>query len=238
MAGLSLSLQNPYRKSENPDPKQAKIENKQIQDEIKSRKLEIKNGTKQEKDLIPYLNKKETRIYLFLIIDRTHMVKIKTEYAIYPINWDFGKQQVKRTMTGHLEINERLKQMKEKALQQYTKITSESPGLSFDEFSDRLTKALSFDLPIPGKSENRFFAIFDEFIEDKKTTQTHRTVQKYETVKRSLTEFSNLHYKYGLNFADLDLKFLENIFLKDFKLCMPSNLHHYWKRHMLIIKKD
>ena len=90
MAGLSLSLQNPYKKSENPDAIQAKIENKQIQEEIKARKLEIKNGTKQEKDLIPFLNKKETRIYLFLIIDRGHMVKIKTEYAMYPIYWDLG----------------------------------------------------------------------------------------------------------------------------------------------------
>lgn len=209
MAGLSLSLQNPYRKSENPDPIHAKIENKEIQEEIKARKQEIKAGTKQEKDIVPYLNKKETRIYLFLIIDRAHMVKIKSEYAIYPIHWDFGKQQVKRTMTGHLEINERLKQMKEKALQQYTRINSENPGISFNEFSDRLTKALSNDLPIPGKSENRFFSIFDEFIEDKKTTQTHRTIQKYETVKKSLTEFSNKHFKYGLNFADLDLKFID-----------------------------
>ncbi|MBA4408285.1 MAG: hypothetical protein C0397_02540 [Odoribacter sp.] len=209
MAGLSLSLQNPYRKSENPDLSLAKEENKLIQDEIKARKIEIKAGTKQEKDLIPYLNKKETRIYLFLIIDRTHMVKIKTEYAIYPIHWDFGKQQVKRTMIGHLEINERLKQMKETALKQYSRIIAESPGLSFAEFFDRLTKAMSNDLPIPGKSENRFFAIFNEFIEDKKTTQTHRTIQKYETVKKSLTEFSNKHYKYGLNFADLDLNFLD-----------------------------
>lgn len=209
MAGLSLSLQDPYKKSENPDPIQTKIENKLIQEEIKARKQEIKNGSKQEKDLIPYLNKKETRIYLFLIIDRAHMVKIKTEYAIYPIHWDFKKQEVKRSMTGHLEINERLKQMKEKALQQYTRINSENPGISFDEFSDRFRKAISNNIPIPGKSENRFFAIFDEFIEDKKTTQTNRTVQKYETVKKNLTEFSNQYYKYGLNFADLDLKFLD-----------------------------
>ena len=50
------------------------------------------NGIKKVKKADRLLNPLETRLYLYLIIDRDHVIKVKTEYAIFPKQWDFKKQ--------------------------------------------------------------------------------------------------------------------------------------------------
>lgn len=206
MASITIALQQPYIKSENSDLEQAKIENEAIRKEVTRRK-------KSKEVLVPYLNKKETRIYLFLIQDRKHMVKIKTDFTIYPVNWDFTNQRAKKSMIGSLEFNERLDQLKEKTRQQYNRIILENPSIGFNELSDRLKDSLKKALPIPGKQETSFFKILDEFIKSKSATQASRTIQKYNSVKKSLEEFSKLKYKHGLKFEDINLRFLDSYLL-------------------------
>jgi hypothetical protein len=59
------------------------------------------------------LNPDETRLYLFLILDRAHIVKIKTEHVIYPNQWDFSKQLKKDKLAGSLEFNKKLLELKD-----------------------------------------------------------------------------------------------------------------------------
>ena len=78
MATVNFILQQPYKYSENPDKEQAKEENKKIQLRIKEAKIQARIDPKKVFP-VSLLNPREPRIYLFLIIARNNILKVKTE---------------------------------------------------------------------------------------------------------------------------------------------------------------
>lgn len=159
------------------------------------------NGTKRAKTLNP----RETRLYLFLIIDRKHVIKIKTEHTILPREWDFKKQGKKEILAGSLEFNSGLQELKSDIKSKYDKLIKEIPDLSFEA----LTKALQEygkTKEIPMLEYNKdFFQIMDEFISSMEGENTPGTIKKFKTLKKSLQEFglSNPKYKI-LSFSMID----------------------------------
>ena len=96
------------------------------------------------------LNPLETRLYLFLIIDRTRIVKIKTEHVIYPKEWDFRNQQ-KKEIAGNLpgnpeknekiqKFNKELRKLKEDTETEYRNLVKQFPDLPFSQIADILKK--------------------------------------------------------------------------------------------------
>ncbi len=131
MATVSFLLQEPYKKSQNPDKELAKIENQVIKNEIKERK-----SLKKNYDV--YLNHRETRIYLFLIVDRNNKIKIKTDETILPKYWDFSNQLVKPNYIGVGEFNSRLLNLKANVLENYRRIINDNPGITFNKIANKI----------------------------------------------------------------------------------------------------
>lgn len=154
------------------------------------------------------LNPQETRLYLFLIIDRTHMIKIKTEHVIYPKQWDFRNQRKQDKLAGALEFNKKLVALKEDILNEYQKLITDYPDMSFEQVAHTL-KDFGKTKEIPFSKKNKgFFEVMDEFIAALEGEVTMRTIQKFGTLKLSLQEFGKEYKNYEtLTFSMIDHKF-------------------------------
>ena len=107
------------------------------------------NGIKKVKKADRLLNPLETRLYLYLIIDRDHVIKVKTEYAIFPKQWDFKKQlkkEIPGNSVGTLEKNEMirkfnkdLQKLKEDIETKYKDAVKENPDLPFNQVAKIVT---------------------------------------------------------------------------------------------------
>ena len=167
--------------------------------------LDVKrSGKKKEKTLNPY----PTRLYCFQIIDRKHTIKIKTEHAILPADWDFKKQLKKENLAGALEFNKRLLTLKADLLDKYEKLRADNPSLSFEEVSE-LMKAYGKSKEIPFDPKG-FYPALDEFILSMKGQLADRTVAKFKTLKTSLIDFGEKNKRYKkLSFGLIGHSFLD-----------------------------
>lgn len=199
MATLNFSLQEPYKRSENQDRQKAKEENKKIKEEIKERR-------KNDKPILSLLNPRETRIYLFLIIDRDNKLKLKTDETILPKDWDFKNKRVKQSYPGSVEFNTRLQNLKNDVSNAYRKLINDNSNISFLEISDNL-KSFVKSGHIPTK-DNSFIKVYEDFILTKSEVNNPRTIQKYNTLLFRLTEFQN-RKNIKLTFDSIDLKFYD-----------------------------
>ena len=102
MATVKLILQQPYKTPSHEEGKASTT----------------KDGKKRPKPLNP----KETRLYVFLILDRTHFIKIKTEYVIYPKEWDFDIQGKKEILAGSIEFNGNLRKLRDDIWKKYQEL--------------------------------------------------------------------------------------------------------------------
>jgi hypothetical protein len=84
MATIKLILQQPY---------------------IKTPETDSKKKTKK-------LNPKETRLYCFVILNRDNVIKIKTEFVIFPKEWDFEIQGRIEKRAGAIEFNKKLRNLR------------------------------------------------------------------------------------------------------------------------------
>jgi len=203
-----LILQQPYKvakKKDGAEPDQPEIN--------------AGNGRKNGKKT-KQLNPNATRLYLFFIIDRDHVIKIKTEYMIYPEQWDFSKQQKKEIRgsaagTSELnakikEFNKNLQQLKDDMEEQYQKIIKQFPDMPFDQISKAL-KEYGKGKEIPfASSDFTFMGALDKYIEYLEGEVAPGTIKKYDTLKSSLQTFGTKNKKYeSLTFSMIDHSFYD-----------------------------
>lgn len=159
-----------------------------------------KNGTRKPAS-------RPTRLYAYIIIDRDHVIKCKTEHTIKPTEWDFDAQGLKDRLAGSIEFNAKLANLKSELEIQYKKILTDFPDITFGEFATKL-KEYSRQKDKPVFSERSFFEYLDEYINELEGMVTYRTIQKFHTLKRSLTEFTESNKRYNpLGFSQINAKF-------------------------------
>ena len=154
------------------------------------------------------LNPEKTRLYLFLIIDREHVVKIKTEHVILPKEWDFKKQQKKELLAGSPEFNGKLIELKNETLEKYQELLKSSPDITFSKISEHL-KVFGKTKEIPFLNNNKdFFEVMDEFLLFLEGEVTVGTIKKFKTLKKNLKDFCGANKKYeSLTFNNIDHSF-------------------------------
>jgi integrase len=164
------------------------------------------------------LNPDETRLYLFLIIDRTRKVKIKTEHVIYPAEWDFRNQQkkeIKGNMAGNPEENKKihdfnkdLRKLKDDILSKYQTIIKDNPDMPFIQVAQTLKEyGKTKEIPFLKKDKD-FFQVMDEFILSMEGEVAPGTIKKFNTLKRSLQEFGKENKMYEtITFSMIDHSF-------------------------------
>lgn len=206
MATVKLLLQQPYKKAKKKDA----AENDPQEQSAGNGK---KNG-KRSKSLNPL----ETRLYMFLIIDHDHVIKIKTEYAIYPEQWDFKNQQkkeIKGNAAGTPELNAKisefnrdLRKLKDDTEEKYRNIVKQFPDMPFEQIS-RILKDYGKGKEIPfSDTDLGFFQVLDQYIKFLEGEVAPGTIKKYVTLKKSLQEFIKTNAKYEeLSFSMIDNSF-------------------------------
>jgi integrase len=165
-------------------------------------KMKDKNGNKA-------LSSDKTRVYLFLIHDAKHILKLKTEHTVLPKQWDFKKQAVKSQVTSSVTVNESLEKFKNNILDQYNNLRNDFPEMKFDEISGNIKEfAKTGTTPIYSEKNKPFIDVYDEYINERMNQLSHRTIQKFETLKKALIDFEK-EKKYPLTFDRIDLVFYD-----------------------------
>lgn len=196
MASVKLILQNPYTMKN-----RGKLLSDQVSGNNPSEIISEVTNKKKKLSLFP------KRLYCFLIIDRKHMIKIKTEHTIIPSEWDFIKQYKKEKLAGSLEFNKGLLALKADLLNQYNSLRKDHPELTFEEISIMM-KEFGKNRELPMFEKKSFIEALDEYIKVMEGQVTEGTIKKYNTLKRSLMDFGTKNKKYrNLNFRMIDLSF-------------------------------
>ena len=216
MPTIKFLLQKPYK---DRIPHMAKGGN--------SKEKSPSKKTKKDRPLNPL----ETRLYLFLIVDHSNVARIKTEYVIYPGEWDFRtqlKKEIKGNAVGTVELNkeiekfnEGLQKLKKDTLEEYRNMVKEDPDKPFAQIADKLKESgKTKENPFRDKKKS-FFEIFDEFVSSTEGEVSPRTIQKYGTLKNSLQELGNVNKKYEtLSFSMINKSFL-TVFTKYLRTQKP-----------------
>jgi integrase len=156
------------------------------------------------------LNPKETRLYIILIIDRKHVIKVKTEHVILPKEWDFKKQLKKEKLASAPEFNDDLLKLRKSMLEMYNKTVKDHPDWPFASISTALHD-YGKTKEIPFKDNNKeFFQVLDEFIISMEGDAAAGTIKKFVTLKKSLLAFGKEIKKFeNLTFGMIDLTFYD-----------------------------
>ena len=174
------------------------------------------------------LNPVQTRLYLYLIVDRNNIAKIKTEHFIYPKDWDFKnqeKKEIKGNVAGTPEENEKirtfnkdLRKLKDDTETEYRNLKKQYPDMSFSQIAEILKKSgKAKENPFLDKKKS-FFDILDDYIVYLGGVVAPGTIKKFHTLKLSLQEFVKVNKKYELltfsmidhNFIDAYISYLRN----------------------------
>lgn len=193
MATVKFLLKQPYKqlfKKNNVEPSS--------QDENAG------NGKKRAK----ILNPSETRLYCVLIIDRDHVIKVKTEYKITPKEWDFSKQIKKENLAGAIEFNAELATYKKDIEKEYKNIIKEHPDMTFYQVAESLKNFGKVKEKPFLKNEKDFFGVLDEYIAFLEGEVAPGTIKKYTTLKLSLQDFISENRRYtNLSFSMINHSF-------------------------------
>lgn len=158
-----------------------------------------------------------TRVYLFVIHDRNNVCKLKTEFNIIPTKWDFDKQRVKHQVPGSVPINDSLDKLIADVTNEYNSIRADYPAMKFDEIARNLKAFVKDKIsPVYNDKSKTFSEAFLDYIEYKKGEVIPRTAQKYDTVRRTLLEFSP-----DVTFDKIDLNFYDK-FKNYLRICAPK----------------
>lgn len=158
------------------------------------------------------LNPKETRIYAYLIISRGEIIKIKTEFVVFPSQWDFEKQLKKERLAGAPEFNRRLLVLKDEIQAKYQEYKEDPAGYTFEHITHLMKEfGKSKENPFLNKSKS-LFDVFDEFLVSLESRLAYRTIQKFNTLKATLQEISEANPKYRV----LTFNMINHAFLDDF----------------------
>lgn len=174
------------------------------------------------------LNDRETRLYLYLILDRDNVAKIKTEHVIFPEKWDFRTQHKKEissnepgTPEENVKIrafNKKLDKLKDDIVNEYDRLKEIYPDLPFSDIAARLKEfGKAKEIPFSDKDKT-FFEIYDEFLKSLENDVSVRTIQKFKTLKYSLEEFTQANDKY----KTLSFSMITKAFFKDYAMHLRS----------------
>lgn len=165
------------------------------------------------------LNDKETRLWLYLILSRKQIAKIKTEHVICPKDWDFRLQK-KKLLSGNEPgtpeenkrirvFNKKLEKLKDDILNEYDRLKEKYPDLPFKQVAANLQEyGKTKEIPFSDKNKT-FFEIYDEFLISLEGEVSFRTIQKFKTLKYSLQEFTQANDRYKtLSFSMITKTFL------------------------------
>lgn len=179
-----------------------------------------KEAQKQGKKVVKKLNDRETRLYVYLILSRKEIAKIKTEHVIKPKEWDFDKQLKKERLVGAIEFNRRLNTLKDDILNKYSELKEDPAGYGFDHIKKLLQEfGKTKENPFINKKKS-FFDVFNEFLEKEKMRLAPRTIAKFGTLKNVLGELIKAKPQYEhLTFDMIDYNFMD-----DFKYFLWSRI--------------
>lgn len=163
---------------------------------------------------------KETLIYLFFSYNGNRF-KYSAGQTILPKDWNNETQRAKKSLSGCLELNHLLDRIEEEIKKIYRNGITQNHTLTNEYFKEKLDRQIN-----PGSINTKgFFDYLDEFIEIQKPTKSHRTIQKYTTLKNHLTDFQKRKH-YTISFEKIDSKFYEYLsayFINDLLLLNNSS---------------
>lgn len=203
MPTIRFFLQKPY--------KERKKRNK-LSDALNGDKTlnDTKSGNSKKRQLNPL----ETRLYACLIIDREQIIRIKTQYVIYPSHWNFASGQIKDNIAGSPEFNEKLLGLKKKLLAEYDRIIIEDyppdTEIPFPEIKAKLVEfGKNLEKPTV-KQVTNFFEVLNEYITYLEGVVAEGTIKKYVTLQKSLKKFTEENEQYKtLTFSVIDHRFYD-----------------------------
>jgi len=194
MANYSFNLRNQYKPGTNEAQKEIRL----ITDaKTKGRKLES------------ILSLEQVTIRLTISFDRAHRFHCKTDFKVYPRQWDFDKQQMKQQAAGSMDFNSKLNKLKKDVDDYYNELMKRNEKPTFEQVRELIQIYISTKVkPRFTENEKSFFQVYDEFIERKKKELHHRTIQKFNSAKTLLETFTRRYYK-RFNFENIDLNFID-----------------------------
>lgn len=170
----------------------------------------ISSPDKAAKKTTKKLNSKETRLYCFVILNRDNVIKIKTEFVIFPKEWDFDIQGKNEKRAGAIEFNKKLKNLRGDIWDKYQSLIDKYPDIQFEQLSRSLKEyGKTKEIPMLNNSKD-LFQVLDEYIDSLQGQVAPGTIKKYTTLKNSLLDFVKGNKKYQqLSFSMIDHGFIE-----------------------------
>jgi hypothetical protein len=163
-------------------------------------------------------NPKETRLYAFLIIQRGQVIKVKTQHTVLPKEWEKDKQRKGEKVTGAIEFNHKLSTFKSELLATYDATLQARPDITLSQLKEILVEwGRNIERPIKVGAID-FYQVFDIYLERLKTTNSHRTIQKFNSVKASLLDFAKDNPRY----RQMSFSLVDRAFLNSFRLYLMS----------------
>jgi hypothetical protein len=147
------------------------------------------NDTKQAKKRVKPLNPLETRLYCFIILDRKHIIKVKTEYVILPKEWDFNNHAKNDKLEGSLEFNQELLKLKADILKKFNDTKKKYPDMPFNQVA-RILKDYGKTREIPFSDDDKdVFGYLKEYRDSLEGEASPGTIAKFVSIENSLREF-------------------------------------------------
>lgn len=190
MANINFTLRDPYKKGTSELVRQNKKKGKRVDN---------------------FFRQEEVPIIMVFGYDRKHRFKCKTDLKIKPREWDFKKQRMKSAITGSFEFNDRLDNLLKDVVEFYNGKIIKVPDITFKQVKEKITDFVKGQQMPDFEEGTGFFDVFKAYIEINKTKVSPRTIQKYNTLKKSLTEFTVAKKKYkNLTFSQIDMNFYDD----------------------------
>lgn len=187
MATITFNLHQPFKKGET----------------TKIRELRAK-----KESILSLLNPLETRVYLYLTEDRSHVIRIKTDEKMLAKYWDFTYNKTKPSYPDTVAFNQRLENLKNLVSKSYRELKDDN--LSFNEIGVALKYLVkNGQMQVVNDKKNLSFdEVFKQYLEIKGKSLDRKTVQKFETLGKILADYQTKK-KVQIQFRNLDLVFYQ-----------------------------
>lgn len=140
---------------------------------------------------------------------RKQIIKIKTEYVIFPKDWDFSNQGKKGA--GSIEFNNDLAKLKTDIWDKYKAILKEFPDMPFSQISRALKDyGKTKEIPFLKNDDKTVFDYLKEYREHLTVNNSPGTVQKFVSIENSLKEF--IKTKAGKKYDPLVFSMIDSSF--------------------------
>lgn len=103
---------------------------------------------------------------------------------------------MKSKLTGSYELNGRLDELQKDVTDHYNGLISRNPDITFNQVKEKIIEFVKEHQTPNFEEGTSFFNVLQDYIDKNKTKVSPRTIQKYNTLKKSLTEFSAAKKKY------------------------------------------